>query len=159
MSSEPLSAGDVCTRVVAIAFRSTSVTEAARVMREQHVGCLIVVDDTPSGRRLAGLLTDRDIVTAVVAHGLDVRTLRVEDVMTTDVATAGEADSILDVTQTMRRKGVRRVPVVDAQGGLIGVVAFDDVIEIIAEQMQLLARAVGRERQREESMRPTPDRS
>lgn len=154
MDGERLTAGDLCTRVVAIAFRSTAVTEAARVMREQHVGSLVVVDETESGRVVAGMLTDRDIVTAVVAHELDPRTLRVEDIMSTDLVTVREQDSLANVLAAMQRKGVRRVPVTTAAGVLVGVVAIDDLVELVAEQLHSIVRAIGRGRQREEAMRP-----
>ena len=81
MNGERLTAGDICTRVVAIAFGSTAVTEAARVMREQHVGSLVVVDETPSGRVVVGMLTDRDIVTGVIAAQKDPHGLSVADLM------------------------------------------------------------------------------
>lgn len=154
MNGERLTAGDICTRVVAIAFGSTAVTEAARVMREQHVGSLVVVDETKSGRVVVGMLTDRDIVTAVVARELDPRTLRVEDIMTTDLVTVRAEDSLSDVLAAMQRKGVRRLPVTMAAGVLVGVVAVDDLVELAAEQLQSIVRAIGRERKREETMRP-----
>jgi signal-transduction protein with cAMP-binding, CBS, and nucleotidyltransferase domain len=84
-------------------------------------------------------------VTAVVAHGLDANTLRVEDVMTIDLVSAREDDSLIDLMRTMRRKGVRRVPVVGAQGELIGVVTLDDVLTILAEELGLLVAAIDSE--------------
>lgn len=67
---EKLTTGEICTRSVTIAFRQTSLDEAARLMRENHVGCLVVVDEIADKRRVVGLLTDRDIVTAVVSADL-----------------------------------------------------------------------------------------
>jgi len=84
---ERLNVGEICTREVAIAFRDTDLVAAARLMREAHVGALVVVDEMPGKRMVAGLITDRDIVTAVIAPGLDPRTLNVEDVMTEPVLT------------------------------------------------------------------------
>ena len=151
---ERLTAGAICTRSVVIAFRSTAVNEAARLMREQHVGCLVVVDETDAGRVVAGLLTDRDIVMAIVAHDLDARTLRIEDVMSVDLVTAREDDSVMDLIATMRRKGVRRVPVVDARSVLIGLVTLDDVLEIIVQELSTLVEAINVERKRENVTRP-----
>lgn len=122
-------------------------------MRENHVGCLVVLDDTGGRRVVAGMLTDRDIVTAVVAHGLDARILRVEDVMTTDLVSVREDDSLIDLMRAMRHKGVRRVPVLGAQGELAGVVTLDDVLAILAEELGLLAAAIDSEGQRERKMR------
>jgi CBS domain-containing protein len=151
---ERLNAGEMCTRHVTVANPSMSVAEAARLMREQHVGCLVVVEHAPAGPVAVGLLTDRDIVTAAVAKELDCTTLRVGDVMTTDLVTAREHDSLVDLIALMHRKGVRRVPVVGAQGVLAGVVALDDLLVVLARQFGELAQAIGGERQREYTMRP-----
>ncbi|MDO9313117.1 MAG: CBS domain-containing protein [Burkholderiaceae bacterium] len=147
--NQPLSAGDLCTRTVVVAERKLVLNEAARLMREHHVGCLVVVDQTPDGRFPVGLLTDRDIVTAVVAKDIDVSTLCVEDVMSSGPVTACEADSLLDTLAAMRRAGIRRVPVTDARGVLQGLLALDDVIEIIGEQISLLVRVLESSSRRE----------
>lgn len=136
-----------------IAFRATTLNGAARLMRENHVGCLIVVDEVGGRRIVVGVLTDRDIVTAVVASDLDPSTLNVEDVMTTDLVTAREDDSLIDLMHTMRGKGVRRIPVVGAAGELIGVVTLDDVLDILAQELGLLVGAIDSGRQRERQVR------
>jgi CBS domain-containing protein len=148
-----LTAGEVCTRIVTIAYRGMVLSEAARLMRERHVGCLVVVEVNDPGQVVVGILTDRDIVVSVVARDLDARTMPVSEVMTTDVVTAREEDSVLDLLQLMRRRGVRRVPVTGPQGVLIGLVALDDLLEVIAEEMQAIAGAVGG-RKRESAARP-----
>jgi len=138
---------------VTIAFRATTLNGAARLMRENHVGCLVVVDEVGGRRIVVGVLTDRDIVTAVVASDLDPSTLNVEDVMTTDLVTAREDDSLIDLMHTMRGKGVRRIPVVGAAGELIGVVTLDDVLDILAQELGLLVGAIDSGRQRERQVR------
>jgi CBS domain-containing protein len=150
---ERLATGEICTRSVVIAFRLTPLNEAAQLMRENHVGCLVVVDEVAGKRIVVGMLTDRDIVTAAVAADLVPSTLLVEDVMTTDLVTAGEEDSLIDLMRTMRRKGVRRVPVIGRQGALIGVVTLDDVLAILAEELGLLVAAIDSEGKRERLMR------
>lgn len=150
---ERLTTGEVCTRNVTIAFKNTPVDGAARLMRENHVGCLVIVDEVDGKRIVVGLLTDRDIVTGVVAAGLDPGTLHVEDVMTTDLVTAREEDSLIDLMRTMRRKGVRRIPVVAGQGELVGVVTLDDVLDILSQELGLLVAAINTEGQRERQMR------
>jgi CBS domain-containing protein len=150
---EKLTTGEICTRSVTMAFRQTPLDEAARLMRENHVGCLVVADDMPDQRTVIGLLTDRDIVTAVVAADLAPSALRVEDVMTTDLVVAREEDSVIDLIRTMRSKGVRRVPVVGQQNELIGIVTFDDVLGILSEELDLLVATVGSEGKRERVMR------
>jgi CBS domain-containing protein len=150
---ERLNTGEICTRAVTIAFRATTLNGAARLMRENHVGCLVVVDEAEGLRRVVGVLTDRDIVTAVLAADLDPTTLCVEDVMTTDLVTAREDDSLIDLMQNMRRKGVRRIPVVGAQGDLVGLVTLDDVLDILSEELGLLVAAIATEGRRERQMR------
>lgn len=150
---ERLTTGEVCTRSVTVAFKNTPLDGAARLMRENHVGCLVVVDEVEGKRIVVGLLTDRDIVTGVVAPGLDAGTLHVEDVMTTDLVTAREEDSLIDLMRTMRRKGVRRIPVVAGQGELVGVVTLDDVLDILSQELGLLVAAINTEGQRERQMR------
>jgi len=151
--SETLNAGEICTRTVIIAFRQTALDEAANLMRANHVGCLVVVDQRHDKRCLVGLLTDRDIVTATVAANLSPHALRVEDVMTTDLVVAHEEMSLIDLIRTMRSKGVRRVPVVGLQDELIGIVSFDDVLGILVDELDLLVAAVGSEGKRERVMR------
>ena len=151
---ERLTAGEICSRSVTIAFGETPLDGAARLMRDNHVGCLVVVDEVAGKRIVVGVLTDRDIVTAVVAPGLDAAALRVEDVMTTDLVTAREDDSLIDLVRTMRRKGVRRIPVVGGQGELIGVVTLDDVLDILSQELSLLVGAIESEGKRERQMRP-----
>jgi len=152
--AERLSAGDVCTRSVAFARRSDSIGDAARLMREHHVGSLVVVDETAAGRVVVGMLTDRDIVTGVVAKGVDPELLRVDDLMAADLVSAREDDSVIDLLSVMRRKGVRRIPVVDAHGLLVGLAALDDLLEVIAEELNLVAQAIQTGRQREPRSRP-----
>jgi CBS domain-containing protein len=149
-----MTAGDICTRNVVVAFRSGVLDEAARTMRSRHVGCLVVVDETPEGRVVVGLLTDRDIVTAVVARDVQATSLRVGDVMTQDVVTVREDDSLHDVLATMQRRRVRRVPVTGAQQKLVGIVAADDLLHLLAEQLQALARVFGEQVKVEQMTRP-----
>jgi CBS domain-containing protein len=128
--------------------------DAARAMRNAHVGCLVVVDETPEGRLVAGMLTDRDIVTAVVARDVDPGTLRVGDVMTEDVVSVREEDSIHDVLATMQRRRIRRVPVTGAQQRLVGVISTDDLLRQLADDLQRLAQVLGEQVMVEQVTRP-----
>jgi CBS domain-containing protein len=149
-----LNAGDVCNRNVSYAYKSMSVNEAARMMREQHVGSLVVVDETDQGRVVVGMLTDRDIVTSIVAKDVDPRIVRVDDAMSRELVSVREEDSILDVLSVMRRKGVRRIPVVDANGALVGLVALDDMLGLVADELRLVVQAIESGRKREPLARP-----
>jgi CBS domain-containing protein len=137
-----MNVGEVCSRVVVFAERTMPLNEAARLMRDQHVGSLVVIDETPAGRVPAGMITDRDIVVAVVARELDPRTLSVGEVMGRDLAVAREADSEFDALRVMRRRGIRRLPVIAPDGTLAGLVTLDDLLGLLAEELGNLARAV-----------------
>jgi len=151
--NEPLNAGEICNRIVVVAERDTPVLAAARRMREQHVGCLVVVDEAGFGRAVVGMLTDRDIVTAIVAQAVDPATLRVGDVMSAEVVTTRDTDSFAELLGIMRRKGLRRLPVVDGKGALLGLVTLDDLLGILAEQMRTVVQAIESEQRRERTAR------
>jgi CBS domain-containing protein len=152
--SAALTAGDICNRSVTIAGRRLSVVEAAQLMRAHHVGCLVVVDGSADARRVVGMLTDRDIVTSVVAKEVDPSTLCVEDLMATDVVTALETDSMADLLAAMRRKGLRRLPITDRHGVLAGLVTLDDLLEIQAEQIKAMVLTIEAEQRHERERRP-----
>lgn len=140
----PLTAGEICSRIVVYADRGMMAAEAARLMHRHHVGSLVVVEDrAPTQRIVVGVVTDRDLATAIVALERDPHATRVGDIMGPGVVTAREQDSVLDVLSQMQRRKVRRVPVTGTQGELVGLVTLDDVLAIVAEQMQALAAAVG----------------
>lgn len=151
--NERLTAGEICTREVAIAFRHTDLVTAAKLMREHHVGALVVVDETQDLRTVAGLLTDRDIVISVIAPELAPETLSVGEVMSAKPVTATEDASLLDVMRSMRAHGVRRIPVVTDQQALVGLVALDDILEVLAQELGLLAATIGKGIQRERAQR------
>jgi CBS domain-containing protein len=142
MVGDKLNAGDICNRIVVVAEPKTSLLEAAARMREQHVGCLVVVETRGARRAVAGVLTDRDIVTAVGAKGLDPKSLRVEDVIAGEVVTVRESESFADLLATMQRKGLRRLPVTSSDGTLVGLVTLDDVLNIVAEQMRTVVQVI-----------------
>ena len=133
---------EICNREVVVVTRDASIAEAARLLRDYHVGDLVVIEETDDRRVPIGILTDRDIVVEVLAPGIAADTLKVGDVMSFDLLTAGEDDSIWDTLERMRVKGVRRVPVVDAQGGLAGIVSVDDLLDLLCEELMALARLI-----------------
>jgi len=144
-----MTVGQVCNRVVVFANRSTPLPDAAKLMRENHIGSLVIVDESGRGRIPVGMLTDRDIAIAVVAQGLDPRTLTAGEVMSGELVTANEQDDMLDTLQRMRRRGVRRMPVLTAAGALAGIVTLDDLLELVAEQLGDVVKAIATEQSRE----------
>ncbi len=128
---------------------------AARLMRERHVGYLVVVEDDPATDlpRPIGVLTDRDIVIAVIAKEADPKALRAGDVMNPQPVVIEESQSIEAALQQMRRAGVRRLPVIGRRGELAGVLSLDDVLDYLAGQVQNVAGAIRNERQIEGTVR------
>ena len=143
-----MTVGQICNRVVVFAFRNTPLPDAAKLMRENHIGSLVIVDESDRGRIPVGMLTDRDIAIAVVAQALDPRTLTAGEVMSGELVTANEQDDMLDTLQRMRRRGVRRVPVLNATGTLAGIVTLDDLLELVAEQLGDVVKAIATEQSR-----------
>ncbi|MFZ5555978.1 MAG: CBS domain-containing protein [Pseudomonadota bacterium] len=148
-----MNVGEICIREVVVATAETTVVEASKLMREFHVGDLVVVEESRGRRVPTGIVTDRDIVIEVVAPGLEPAVLTVGDIMGGELITAAETDAVFETLQTMRRRGVRRMPVVDAQGALAGIVALDDILEIIAEELGAAVKLTAREQSNEAQRR------
>jgi len=148
-----LSIGEVCNREVIVAHRNEGIQEIARIMREHHVGDVIIVDDSTGVRRPIGIVTDRDLVVEVLAQEAPVEALTAGDVMTVELLTARESDGLWETLQRMKARGVRRVPVVDDTGALVGILSADDLFELLAEEMNDLVRVIRREISRERETR------
>jgi signal-transduction protein with cAMP-binding, CBS, and nucleotidyltransferase domain len=145
--------GEVCNREVTIINRDASIVEAAEVMRKNHVGDLIVTVTRNDELHPIGIVTDRDLVIEVIAKKVDIDSITVGDVMSDDLLTAVETESPDDVMLKMRNKGVRRIPIVSEEGGLIGVMSVDDFIDLFAEKMEDMVRLISREQKRERKIR------
>ena len=105
----------------------TTLVDAARLMKDENIGVIPVVDSLDS-RRLIGVVTDRDIAVRAVAEGRDGSTTSVGHIMTADVRTSGPDDSVNDVMALMGREQIRRVPIVDERGALVGIIAQADIV-------------------------------
>lgn len=145
---------EICGRDVVITTAETTVSQAAKLMRHQHVGSVVVIESTNGdGRKPIGIVTDRDLVVEVMAVDLDPQTITVGDIMPGELVTARADEGALEAMQTMRAKGVRRLPVVDESGYLLGLVAFDDLLEVVTEELSELTHIVRREQARETTTR------
>ncbi|MEN8175082.1 MAG: CBS domain-containing protein [Pseudomonadota bacterium] len=133
--------------------RDESILDAARLMREQHVGDVVVVEQREGTPVPVGILSDRDIVIEVLAKEVSPDSVSVGDIMSTQLLIARETDEILDTIKSMRTGGVRRMPVVDETGALVGILALDDFIELIAEQLTDLVGLLSNEVRRERDLR------
>ena len=145
--------GQICNPVVVVARKEMSVADAARLMRDENVGSLVVVEDNGEGRSVTGILTDRDIVLSVVARDSDARTVTVGGVMEDDPVSVTTTDTGADTLHRMRQHGVRRIPVRSPRGVLEGIVTVDDVLAIIAEELNDLVSTINRQQQRESATR------
>jgi len=144
-----MNVSEICNRTVVVASSGTVLSEAAFLMREHHVGSLVIVEESRKGRMPVGIVTDRDIVVAVVAEGVDPRKITVGDVMGPELVTIGEDVSVYEALRLMRGRGIRRVPVLAPDGHLVGIVTIDDLLEIVAEELNELVRAIATEQSRE----------
>jgi CBS domain-containing protein len=150
---EKLNVGDICNRAVVIATEDMSLKEAAGLMRDQQVGSLVVVRPAELGNLVTGMLTDRDIAIVAVARDFDPQTLRVSDVMASDIVTVRPNASIHEALSLMRQHGMRRLPVTTAAGALVGLVTLDDLLEVFAEELQGFVQAIAVEQRHEVRMR------
>jgi len=149
-----MTVGEICTRTVVVAPKTESIVDAAKRMRTSHVGDLVVVE-VRNGRHIpVGIVTDRDIVISVVAGDPEhMLYLLVSDVMSDDLVTAGEHESVEAALRKMEEHGVRRLPIVDARGALVGIVSLDDVLQYLTAQQSELVKLVAREQHRERQYR------
>jgi CBS domain-containing protein len=145
--------GKICNREVVFAEPDTSIAEAARLMREHHVGGLVVVQEKSGKRVPVGIITDRDLVIEVIAEGVDMRDISVGDIMSDQLVTAREGDDLLETLKMMRARGIRRLPVIDDDGVLAGILTVDDLIDLFSEQIADLARLIAFEQRREQERR------
>jgi len=145
--------GKVCNREVVFIHAQASVPEAARLMREYHVGDLVVTKEKTGKRVPVGIVTDRDIVLEVIAEGVGMDDVSVGDIMSDNLVTARESDGLLETVKVMRAKGIRRLPVVNDDNELVGILSVDDLIDLFSEQIVDLARLIAREQGREKAGR------
>ena len=154
VQGEDMNVGEICSRVVVVAESNTPVQQAAKLMRDQHIGALVVTEGSAEARRPIGIVTDRDMVVEVVAADVDYRMLTVGDIMSERPATINETAGLFEAIAQMRSGGVRRLVVADAMGRLLGIVAMDDLIPVLAEELSALAQAIRVEQRRETQRRP-----
>lgn len=150
-----MSVGDICRRDVVTIAAEASLSEAAVVMREKHVGMLVVVAAAadPADRAVQGVVTDRDIVVTVVGRGAEPKNLKVGDVMTRNPLLIADAASVAGALELMRTDGVRRVPVVGTRNQLVGVLSLDDVLDAVANQLMSISGAIRGGQSRERTTR------
>ena len=148
-----MSVGKLCNRDVVCTTREASVTDAAQLMRRYHIGDVVVVDRSDGRAIPVGILTDRDIVVEVVAARVDPSEITVGDLLTGRLEAIDENDSDAEALQRMSAAGVRRLPVVDSDGVLVGIVTLDDLLPPLCLQLGAVAELARRSRSLEASLR------
>ena len=137
------------TRDVIAVPQSTTLQAAAEMMREQHVGCLLITEKVPLDNRAIGIVTDRDIVVQAVAAGADPVETTLAEVMTSTIARVAHDVDAHGALEKMAALGIRRLAVTDPNGTIVGVLSFDDLVDGLAVEVADLARIIRQERTRE----------
>ena len=145
--------GDICNREVIYVNRDVTVHAACKLMRHYHVGSLVVVDEMAGKREPVGILTDRDVVVEINAMDLDAKIITAGDIMSQELVTVTDNQGVFETIEIMRSRGVRRMPVVDGENHLVGIVAIDDLLEVLGAELTDIARIVAREQSHEQYAR------
>ena len=122
-------------------------------MRQFHVGDLVVTKQVEDKIMPISILTDRDIVIEVLAKDINPASVSVKDIMSQELFTADEKSSVSEMIERMLDGGVRRLPIVDSDGALVGIVTIDDLIDRIAKQLSGITSVLSKGRQYEKSVR------
>jgi CBS domain-containing protein len=144
---------DLCTPDVVSCAPDRSVLHAARLMRERHVGDVVVVEETGAGQSPIGVVTDRDIVVEVLGKELDPARVTLRQIMRTPAVIASTSEDVLQAVERMKAHGVRRIPVVDESSRLAGILSLDDLLKRLAADAATLAEVIVREQDREQRTR------
>lgn len=145
---------DICTTEVVCCRAQASALDAARLMRHKHVGDVVVVSD-PEGERVPlGVVTDRDLTIEVLGNGRDAAQTPLSELMRNPVVIAEDSEDDSVVSERMRFHGVRRIPVVDERGILMGIVTLDDLLRVHLSDIQSLLASQTKAQRREQTSRP-----
>lgn len=139
-----MSIGQYCNRHVTTTSKTTEIDEVARMMRQHHVGTVVVVERRDDAEFPIGIVTDRDLVVEVLAQNLSPGIVTVGDIMSNSLVTAREDDNFWHTLDRMSAKGVRRLLVVDEKGALVGILTVEDVLTALAVGLSDVTRLVQR---------------
>jgi CBS domain-containing protein len=145
--------GEICNRDVIIVRREDTILAAAKLMRQNHVGDVVVVDEKDGSRLPVGIVTDRDLVVEIMATELDQKVITAGDIMIEELVTVKENLGVFEAIQYMRANAIRRLPVVDERGALVGILALDDLLQLLSEELVAIARLITSQQQKEAGAR------
>jgi CBS domain-containing protein len=151
---DPMNIGDICTRQVVMADQASTLQQAAVLMRQHHVGSLVVTASSADGAQAVGIVTDRDIVIEAVARGLDAKEAQIGRLLDSKLAVLPSVATIDDAIAAMRQQRVRRLLVLTEDGHVHGIVSLDDVLCGFAQEMSEVASVVRGGIERETAERP-----
>jgi CBS domain-containing protein len=148
--------GDIAMRIrdlfspgAQVARPDQPLAEAARIMIAGHIGSIVAVEGGGTSGRPVGILTDRDIVRGQLRLCADLFCLTVGDVMSRDPLTIAVNAGVTEAVEAMQARGVRRAPVVDGTGDLLGIITLDDLMPAVARELGELATLIGTQARRE----------
>ncbi|HYL00964.1 MAG TPA: CBS domain-containing protein [Steroidobacteraceae bacterium] len=144
---------EICTTDVVCCMPDTTALEAARLMRSRHVGDVVVVSDVEKERVPVGVVTDRDLAIEVLGNGREAAIMPLSGLVRAPVVIAAEYEDVHSALERMRAHGVRRMPVVDDRGALVGIVTLDDLLGALLADMHALLETTGKAQRREQSTR------
>ena len=131
---EDLRVKDVMSKTLVVITPGKTVRDAAKLMDLHDVGSVIVVERS----KAKGILTERDIVRRVVKEGLDAKEVKVQDVMSSPLIVIDENDTIEEAAEVMKKAGVKRLPVVNKDGMLVGIISEDDILKVFPPLVELI---------------------
>ena len=140
-----MTVGRICNRGVTVVKASDTLGEAAHAMISNNVGSAVVVEKQDQMLKPIGIVTDRDIVRAQLKRAADLYCLSVAEAMTTKPLCFEAHELVVDVLSRMRARGVRRAPVIDRAGALVGIVTLDEFLGLLAEELMMLAGVIARQ--------------
>lgn len=136
--------GSICQQHIVTIDSESSLTEAARLMRDHHVGALVVSVRTDDGARVSGMVTDRDLVIGALANGFNPAEVRIGSLARGNIVSVPEEDDPAQAIAAMRECGVHRLLVTNERQELVGIISFDDLVKACATQLSDLAAVMGR---------------
>ena len=134
-----MSIESICEQNVATISKDTTLNEVSKHFLKRHVGSLVVTEGFNGKRVPAGIITDRDLALAM-ASSLNAPKLKVSQIMKKNPITAKKTDGVFATIKTMRENGVKRLPVVNEDGALYGVISADDLLPMLADEISLLSQ-------------------
>ncbi|WP_115707234.1 CBS domain-containing protein [Legionella sainthelensi] len=145
--------GEYCDRDVVVINCNESVKNAAELMRQYHVGDLVLLEEQKNKTAPISIVTDRDLVIEVMAAGIAPESLLIKDIITEPFSSVFENDNLLDALELMHSKKIRRLPVINNDKTLVGIITLDDFIEILAENMAKVGDVIKLQQQKEAKQR------